>query len=387
MEPTLPVDGAQTGPLMGMTVAVKDLFDVKGYPTLAGRRKRLTHPPAQSHAAAVQRLLDAGASLVGHTTMTQLAFSGVGQNPDFGHTISPWSPDAEPRMAGGSSRGSALAVALGHADIGLGTDTGGSCRIPAACNALYGFKPTADRVSRAGTVPLSPSLDSVGLMSAEFERGRSAMQCLIDGTDTRGLDPNRIVVPSFLLQDCEPDIIRAFDWLCEQLKAHGFDIQVRALASLETYADMLADVPLGSCEAFEYFATDNVLDADRLGLTDPAVFNRIMLGARKSKATALQRRAMLISRFERDLDGASLLFPTLRESPPPTEQAESPKGFDQINASALRNSAFVNLADGCAVTFPISLAAPLSATLAGPAHSDEALWDLTSRVLSAFRLA
>ena len=121
-------------------MAVKDLYDVAGQVTLASQRARAGLTPASAHADLVQRFYDAGATLQGHIISTQQAFSVIGQNPDYGESKSLWSPDDQPRIAGGSTRGGALAVAADLADVALGTDTGGSCRVPAACNNLVGFK-------------------------------------------------------------------------------------------------------------------------------------------------------------------------------------------------------------------------------------------------------
>src|SRR5699024_9047690 len=128
--------------LEGLPVSVKDLFDVKGVTTTAGSKVLANHPPATSHAPLVQRLLDAGGILIGHTNMTEFAFSGLGINPHYGSPSSPWDRETG-RISGGSSSGAGVAVGDGMSVISLGTDTGGSVRIPAAFCGVTGFKPTA----------------------------------------------------------------------------------------------------------------------------------------------------------------------------------------------------------------------------------------------------
>ena len=159
--------GAALTPLDGCIVAVKDLFDVSGEPTWAGSAVLRDAPAAASDAAAVFRLRQAGAVIIGKTNMTEFAYSGVGLNPHFGTPANPYTRASVRRIPGGSSSGAAVAVADGMADIGLGTDTGGSVRIPAALCGLVGWKPTARRISRQGVWPLAPSLDSVGVIAKE----------------------------------------------------------------------------------------------------------------------------------------------------------------------------------------------------------------------------
>jgi aspartyl-tRNA(Asn)/glutamyl-tRNA(Gln) amidotransferase subunit A len=145
----------------GIPVGLKDLFDITGEPTPAGSRALADAPPATANAPVVQRMLAAGFVPVGRTNMTEFAFSGLGINPHYGTPLSPWDRGSA-RIPGGSSSGTAVAVADGMVAAGLGTDTGGSCRIPAAFCGVVGYKPTARRVPIDGVLPLAPSLDSVG---------------------------------------------------------------------------------------------------------------------------------------------------------------------------------------------------------------------------------
>lgn len=363
-----------TGPLDGCRVAVKDLFDVAGVSTLAGRAECREQPSAAADADAVGLLRAAGAALVGHTTMTQLAFSGVGQNPDFGHTAGALSPDGQAYMAGGSSRGSALAVAHGLADIGLGTDTGGSCRIPAACNGLYGFKPTARRVSLRGAMPLAPSLDSVGVISADLAQGVAAMQVMLGAQAVNAPLP-RLFVPSFACAGCDEAVRSGFEWAIGRLQAVGFRVERRELVAEVAYRELQSLPSLASIEAYQLYP-----DARALGVTDPSVVRRIQLGAAADGARVRALRTQLMNAFAGEVGADLLLMPTLPWLPPLTAAAEDPASFDDINRQALHNSAFVNLADGCAVSIPLPSDVPVSVTLAAPAEQDERLWGFANEL-------
>jgi len=145
--------GIVPSPLAGIPVSVKDLFDVAGDITRAGSKVLADAAPATADATAVRRLRQAGAIIVGRTNMVEFAFSGLGLNPHYGTPKNPWDR-ATGRIPGGSSSGAAVSVSDGMAAMGLGTDTGGSVRIPAALCGLAGFKPTARRISKDGTFPL-----------------------------------------------------------------------------------------------------------------------------------------------------------------------------------------------------------------------------------------
>mgnify|MGYP001805896138 CR=1 FL=1 len=175
--PPVRIAGAGSGPLQGMTFAVKDLFDLAGHVTGGGNPMWLaTHPPAETTAPAVTMLLNAGADLVGKTITDELAFSLLGHNAHYG---SPLNPAAPARLTGGSSSGSAAVVAGCHVDTALGTDTGGSVRLPASCCGLLGFRPTHGRITRAGVMPLAPQFDAVGWFARSGEVLQQVGQVLL----------------------------------------------------------------------------------------------------------------------------------------------------------------------------------------------------------------
>ncbi|WP_335989793.1 amidase [Glycomyces sp. MUSA5-2] len=195
-------DTGGPGPLEGLRLAVKDLFDLAGTPTGAGNPRWLeTHVPPEEDAEAVARLRAAGARVVGKTITDELAWSLNGSNFHYGV---PENPAAPGRVPGGSSSGSASAVALGLADIGLGTDTGGSIRVPASYCGLWGLRPTHERVSLQGAVPLAPTFDTAGVLTRDAHTLRLAMQVLLEEPVEDHAPIRRLLAPSDIWEEIAP---------------------------------------------------------------------------------------------------------------------------------------------------------------------------------------
>ncbi|MGE0415378.1 MAG: amidase, partial [Acetobacteraceae bacterium] len=217
--------GRAPGRYAGIPIALKDLFDIAGEPTPAGSRALADAPPATANAPVVQRMLHAGFISMGRVNMTEFAFSGLGINPHYGTPSSPWDR-ASKRIPGGSSSGTAVAVADGMAAAGLGTDTGGSCRIPAAFCGIVGYKPTALRVPIDGVLPLAPSLDSVGPLAPSVACC-SAIDAILAGADPvlpapLSLEGLRLAVPENLVLDgMDATVSAAFDRALSVLSKAG----------------------------------------------------------------------------------------------------------------------------------------------------------------------
>lgn len=377
---TFAVEARVKGPLTGLSVAVKDLFDVMGQVRLASQASRRFEPPAKTHAAAVDRFVRAGAKLIGHTVSTQCAFSGVGQNPDFGEPRSLWSPDLQPRLAGGSTRGGALAVAAGLADIALGTDTGGSCRIPAACNGIYGIKFTAKAVPLTGCQPLAQSLDSVGVMTAHWHLLERAAETLLQQTAKTAPKQLSFVVPEFCLTSLEPEVAEHFEWVQSAIRAEGHSVEVHQ-CEFESILAALRELPsLATLEAYK-----NYRNGVYAGANDPLVLGRLRKAVRMGTGTLdqiHQVRQHLITTFNKEFSGKYLLLPTLPMLPPTLDFLETEEGFNEMNARLLDLPSSVNAVDGCAISIPLSNALPVSATVAAPGGQDAALLGV-GRVLSA----
>ena len=226
--------GAAPSPYAGIPISIKDLFDITGQVTRAGSTVLANRPAATQDATSVARLRRAGFVVIGRTNMSEFAFSGLGMNPHYGTPRNPWERP-QGRIPGGSSSGAAISVADGMAHAALGTDTGGSCRIPAAFTGLVGYKPTASRVPRTGAIPLSTTLDSIGPIA------RSVACCAtLDAVLANDSPPNltnrslagmRFAVPTtFVLEDMDADVAAHFERSLSRMSAAGARIERIAIA-------------------------------------------------------------------------------------------------------------------------------------------------------------
>ena len=203
------IDGAAGKPLSGLTVAVKDLYDIANHPTGAGNPSWLnTHPTPVQNAPVIDQLLNAGASIVGKTITEEIAYSLVGENFHYGTPVNPHNPDCIP---GGSSSGSAVATAANLCDIGLGTDTAGSIRLPASFCGIWGFRPSHDNISKTGIVPLAPSFDTVGWMTRNAEILAQVGQVLLPDDTSNISQSLQLLCPSDAWNLCSTDIQKTLE--------------------------------------------------------------------------------------------------------------------------------------------------------------------------------
>jgi aspartyl-tRNA(Asn)/glutamyl-tRNA(Gln) amidotransferase subunit A len=370
--------GYVASPLAGIPASIKDLFDVAGERTLAGSRALDDAPPAKSNAPIVARLKAAGAVLMGRTNMTEFAFSGVGINPHYGTPGNPWD---RKRIPGGSSSGAPISVADGMAAFAIGTDTGGSVRIPAAFCGLVGLKPTQFRVPREGATPLSTTLDSIGPI------GLSVACCAITDAVLAGEPPTvpepiavetlRLGIPQTLvLDDLEPAVASALERVASALSRAGTRVVDLPLKSLGEYATINAKGGFSPCEAY---AWHEPLLKRRGQEYDPRVRVRIERGREMTAIDyirLLDQRAELIARVDREtaqLD--ALIMPTLPLVAPPIAAFAQDEDFWRLNSRILRNTAPINFLDRCAITIPISPLgeAPVGLTVVGRHGEDRRL--------------
>ena len=225
--------GQSLGPLDGRIVTIKDFFDVAGEATTAGSSMLRGAPPAEADAPVVGRLRAAGAVILGKTNMTEFAFSGLGLNPHWG---TPGNARDRARLPGGSSSGAGVAAALGIGEIAIGTDTGGSVRIPAALNGVAGFKPSARRVPREGAFPLSYTLDSIGPLAPSVTLCALA-DSVMAGEPPAELEPaslagRTVAVVEDFLDGTEPEVAAAFEASLGRLQAAGVRITAAATGDL-----------------------------------------------------------------------------------------------------------------------------------------------------------
>lgn len=383
------------GPLAGWTVSVKDLFDVAGHPTTAGSRVLAQAGPAETDSLAVARLRSGGALLMGHTNLSEFAFSGVGINPHLGTPINPAVPGSAACIPGGSTSGGAVTVAAGACRAALGSDTGGSIRIPAALQGLVGFKGTQRRVPRTGVIPLSSTLDTICAITRDTRDARliDAVLCGMEPAPPGVRSPlplcsARLAVPSTLvLDDLEPEVASAFDSALGVLSRAGARIETIELQQLKRLAEWQA---LGSFAAAESWAWHRQRLPLQRAEYDPRVALRIERGAQMSAADYIelhQARGRWIVEIEsatRHYD--ALLCPTVPiVAPPMTPLIHDDAAFFRVNALLLRNPSVVNMLDGCAVTLPChpTGGAPVGLMMWAAADADARLLDLAEGVEAA----
>jgi aspartyl-tRNA(Asn)/glutamyl-tRNA(Gln) amidotransferase subunit A len=349
--------------LAGLAVSVKDLFDVAGDVTAAGSLALAGSPPAVADSPAVARLKAAGGAVLGRTNMTEFAFSGVGVNPHFGTPANP-ADTGVARVPGGSSSGAAVSVATGAAFIGLGSDTGGSIRIPAALCGIVGFKNTAVLTPAAGAVPLSTTLDTVCAMTRSVRDAIVAHEILAGCTVTRSHVPiagyRLAIARTGMLDGLDATVARAFDRSVDVLRRHGAVVEEIALGEIGQLGTIQAT---GGFAAVESYAWHRTLLARRSGDYDPRVRARIERGSGMKAheyIELMQARREWTAAVEHALRGYdAVLSPTVPIVAPPIEQVapgpERDDEFFRVNAMLLRNPSVVNMLDGCAISIPCHL--------------------------------
>lgn len=368
------------GPLSGLRVGVKDLFDVVGYVTRAGSHARAAQPAATRDAEAVARLRAAGAELVGHTNMTEFAYSGLGLNPHFG---TPMSPIVHGAIAGGSTSGGAAALASGQIDIALGTDTGGSLRIPAAFCGVVGMKPTAATIPAQGAAALSHTLDSVGAMARDVTTLRRAQEVLATPAPQNAPQAaplRRLIVPeSFGMTDLDPEVACAFEACLAILADLGFGIERRDPGFLADYA-RLPIWQFAAVESRVHHAGPYETSAD---LIDPRVRARMDRADEVDAVTyakSLAQRASIAAQARDELGEAGIVLPTVAILPPQLSAFDDPAAFDRLNLLALRNTSLANVIDGCSISLPIKATPGAGLMLTAPGFRDAALLDAAERI-------
>lgn len=369
------------GPLAGIPVTVKDLFDVAGSVTTAG--SKVLHDgaaaaaPAERDASVVARLRAAGAALIGTTNMTEFAYSGLGLNPHWGTPAN--AADAQvARIPGGSSSGAAVGVALGVGLAAVGTDTGGSVRIPAALNGLVGFKPTARRVPMDGCLPLAASLDSIGPIARNLA-DCLRMDAVLADAALRPTPPApgqiRLLAPTTVVLDSlDETVAHAFEASLARLQAAGVHITRTPFAPFADAA-LAAQGVIAAYESFQWHAP---LLARNAPAYDPRVATRIAGGAQISTldyAAALAARRRWQDAVQAGLQGFdAFVMPTVPMVAPPIDALAEDAAYFAANRLMLRNTLLFNLLDGCAISLPMATGGlPAGLMLGAPALHDEAL--------------
>jgi aspartyl-tRNA(Asn)/glutamyl-tRNA(Gln) amidotransferase subunit A len=383
--------GRAPSPWAGIPISIKDLYDEAGQQTRGGSIALSDVAPATATAPSVARLQRAGFVVLGRTNMVEFAFSGLGVNPHFGTPLSPWDR-ATGRLPGGSSSGAAVAVADGMGFAGLGSDTGGSCRIPAALCGIVGWKPTAARVPLAGTLPLSSTLDSLGPL------GRSVACCaVLDGIMAGGEPaPPGPAIPvaglrlgvlqGYVTEDWDAGVTEAFERALSRLSAAGARIERLEVPELAEIPKANATGGFASSEAFAWHRGLIERTRDRY---DPRILVRILRGGRMGAAdyiALLQDRARIIAGFAARTAGFdAVVSPTCPLVPPAISAVEDEAEYGRINLLLLRNTSVGNFLDRCAISLPCHRPgdAPVGFQLMGEHGGDARLFAVAQAVEAA----
>lgn len=377
----------------GIPVSIKDLFDIKGQVTRAGSRALEDSAAAEADAVVVARLRRAGFVVIGRTNMTEFAYSGIGINPHYGTPKSAWQRNVG-HVPGGSSSGAAVSVVDGMAHGALGTDTGGSCRIPAAFNGIVGFKPTQRRIPLDGGVPLSFSLDSFGPLARSAECCATLDAVLADqpvvALRPRPVKGMHLAVPTTVaLEGLDDAVARAFERTLETLSRQGASIE---RIEVPEFLDVAAINAKGGLTAAESFAWHRYLLTSKGDDYDPRVSTRILRGEAISAADyidMLNARRSLIARAEKRIAPYdALILPTTANTPPRIDDLADDKAFTTENLRALRNCTLINMIDGCAISLPAHRQGevPVGLMLAAAGGSDRRILELAAGMESVIRV-
>ncbi|MBS0422237.1 MAG: amidase [Proteobacteria bacterium] len=372
--------GAHLNPFAGIPVSIKDLFDVAGDTTLAGSTVLKAAPAAERDARAVARLRAAGFVVIGRTNMTEFAFSGLGLNPSYGTPLNPWDR-ATGRIPGGSSSGAAVSISDAMAYGALGTDTGGSCRIPAALCGIVGFKPTASRVPLAGAYPLSTSLDSIGPL-ANSVACCATLDAVLSGQafepvpELTARDLNVAVLTNYVTDGLDRTVAASFERALRALREAGVKLTDVAVPELGELPEINRKGGISAAEAYAWHRPQLARAADGY---DPRVLVRILRGREQDAADYIDllniridftaRVARRIRKFD------AVLMPTVPIVAPAVAELASDDAYVRANGLTLRNPSIVNFINGCAISLPCHdpETAPVGLSLFGLANTDAAL--------------
>ena len=371
------IKNLKNGDLRGLIITIKDLFDVKGYRTRGG--SVFIDPTASNKdAECIALLRNSGGLLFGHTNMTELAYSGLGINPHYG---TPENPIYKGSVPGGSTSGGAVSVATGIADITIGTDTGGSTRIPAAYTGITGFKPTQDSISRNGCLTLSNTLDSVGIMAKNiklcrlaFEVMRKDKKIFQDNNSSKNIT---LTIPkNFGFDDIQPDVEQGFDLAKKKIIDAGINIEEVDLPILESYKKIpLWQFAAVECQT-EYY--DSYLETP--DLIDPNILKR-MDRANEVKAVEyallLKIRQQMITNYNEYFGNHFLLMPTVTIKPPLIKDCNDTAFYDKANLISLKNTTLANFMNGCSISIPFkNRDTTLGIMINGSTNMDQNLLDI-----------
>jgi len=372
--------GIDKGLLQGIPLALKDLLDTKGEVTAAGSKVYSQHEAATEDCPLVARLDAAGAVFLGKTNMTEFAFSGLGLNPHFGTAESAVMAGAIP---GGSSSGSGVAVGLELACAAIGSDTGGSVRIPSCYNGLVGLKTSDGLIPKDGVTPLSTTLDTIGPMTRTVEDAAILFSVMNDASyspiQSEGISEKRFLVPTtVVLDNLDTEVEAAFNKACEQLEALGAVIERVDMPELQEVNDLYGE--LGSFATHESYAIyqDVIKQGDGLNGLNPQIDYRVSArivqfeGSSSSDYINLHlTRKDIIQRFWNKVEGyEAVLCPTMATLPPQIADLAEDEAYFKANGLCLRNTQFFNFMSGPSLSVPLGEKQPIGLMISTP-HGEE----------------
>jgi aspartyl-tRNA(Asn)/glutamyl-tRNA(Gln) amidotransferase subunit A len=384
---------AAPSPFAGIPISIKDLFDIKGQVTRAGSRALDDSAPAEADAPVVSRLRRAGFILIGRTNMTEFAYSGIGINPHYGTPKSSWQRKVG-HVPGGSSSGAAVSVVDGMAHGALGSDTGGSCRIPAAYNGIVGFKPTQRRIPIEGGVPLSFTLDSFGPL-ARTVGCCAILDAVLADEPVQPLQPRsirgaRFAVPTTVaLDELDDHVARSFERALATLSREGALIE---RIEIPEFLDVAVMNSKGGFAAAESYAWHRYLIESHGDVYDPRVSSRIARGEAISAADYIDmlnaRKSMIARMAVRLAPYDAVVMPTCAITPPRIADLADDKAFMKANLLSLRNCTLINMMDGCSISLPCHREgeAPVGFMLSAVGGSDRRIFDLAAGMEAAIHV-
>ena len=385
---------AAPSPFAGIPVSIKDLFDIKGQVTRAGSRALEEDcTPAEADAPVVARLRRAGFIVIGRTNMTEFAYSGIGINPHYGTPKSVFNRSVG-HVPGGSSSGAAVSITDGMAFGALGTDTGGSCRIPAAFNGIVGYKPTQARIPLDGGVPLSFSLDSYGPLARSVACCATLDAVLADEPlqplQPRSIKGMKLAVPTTVaLDDLDDAVASTFERALEALSRAGALIE---RIEVPEFLDVGVMNSKGGFAAAESYAWHRFLITSKGDVYDPRVYVRILRGEGISAADYIDlvdaRKSFIARTEQRIAPYDALVMPTTANTPPKIADLADDKAFAKENLRALRNCTLINTLDGCAISLPAHREGevPVGLMLAAAGGSDRRIFELAAGMENIIRV-
>lgn len=377
---------ATTSPLAGLPISIKDNIDIEGQPTTAGSVVLRSQPPAKRDAAIVTRLRSAGAVIMGRTNMSEFAFSGVGANPHHGTPLNPFDRNLQ-RIPGGSSSGASVSVADGMSVAAIGTDTGGSVRIPAALCGLTGFKPTQARVSRTGVFPLSNALDCVGVIAARVDDCRIVDEIISGQIHTSFVQHPKLIrlciLPGPMMDTCDGIVGQSFDSSLKVLRDSGISITNSTTDIFNIMDEMGARGSYAAAEAWE--SLGYLMEAHGKQI-DQNIVERIKRGRTITAADFIRNnrdRLKIISTIDTIFENFDcIVSPTVPIIAPRLCEIQEPANFHKINQILLRNPSAANLLDIPSITIPCNAPgkAPVGLMLMGKRHEDGMLLAIASTI-------